>query len=191
MKALLASLFTFIVSACITGKSNVNQAPDKSYSSITLDTINGFEDLISRQLGYGVKYQKLVDSLSLKMADTVCFFIRPCFKHRGVFFKINDSKCEEYYFDLSDSFNQVDTIAKMCRIVNDFFSFISSSEPAKKHILHDSVVLIPDCPVILFMKLNNAFYYKRINGKELEYFSESSIAFKRLLAETNQKYALF
>lgn len=182
MKFLLGSFFTFIFSACITGRSNINHEPGTSYSSIELDTINGFEDLINRQLGYGVKYQKLVDSLSLKMADTVCFFIRPCFKHRGVFFKIKDSRCEEYYFNFSGSYNQVYTIGKMCRIADDFFSFIGSRITQKDtHI--DSVEIIPDCPVILFMKLNNTFYYKRIKGNEVIYFSESSIAFKKLLVE--------
>lgn len=188
MKILMTSLLVFIVSACITGNSKIAQGLTINHSSIEveLDTVSGFEDLISRQLGYGSKYQKLIDSLSLKSADTVGFFIRPCFKHRGVFFKIANSKCEEYYFNFSRPYNQISTIGKTCQIGNDFFSFMGNSQLSKKYIHQDSVVIIPDCPVILFTKLNNAFYYKRINGNELEYFSDSSIAFKVLLGKTIQ-----
>jgi hypothetical protein len=178
--------FLFVAVACMTKRKAA------SSSSITknipieikLDTVKGFEYLIASQFGFASKYQKLIDSLRLAEVDTVGFFIRPCFAHRGLFFRIGHSHSEEYYFGFSASNSRVISIGDDFKVANDFFSFLCNAQLMEKNRYNDSVILIPDCPVILFVKLGGSFYYKKINGEELAYFSKSSHEFKRLLNKT-------
>ena len=191
MKALMILIITytlFFAIACTAGRQVTNESFVINHASIQIkmDTVKGFEDLANSQYGYSGKYQKLIDSLNLINADTVGFFIRPCFTHRGVLFKIEKSKCNEFYFNFSDSFNKISMKDNLCKVANDFFFFACDSKFMNKGYYNDSVVVVPDCPVILFLKLKNVFYHRKLTGKDLEYFSDSSIAFKGLLKEVSR-----
>ena len=192
MGTLITSITVFFTLVYAAACTPSRQMRDKDAAVIQnpvkmrFDKVQSFKDLIDSQSRYGGQYQKLLDSLNLNSADTVGFFIRPCFTHYGTLFRIEHSKCKEYFFKFSDSYTQVHQLGDRCVVGSNYFSFIGDHRPVPKRDSQDSVIIVPDCPVVLFTKLKDSFYYRKIDGYELKYFSDNSAAFKRLLQLTVQ-----
>jgi hypothetical protein len=192
MKYLITFIFILLsipaYIACTSSRKYPVRESNKQLDSISikLDTVMSFENLINKEVRYANNYRNLLDSLRLNKADTVGFFIRPCFTHYGIVFKKNGARCKAYYFNFTRHENQVNLIDNSCRISNDYLSFLYDKKLNKNEPSDNGMTITPSCPVVMFLKIGNNFYCKEIDDSKAIYFSEVSINFKRLLLELRE-----
>lgn len=169
----------FMIYSCKSSKTLVTTSLcniEQKNIQFKAESNSGFN--VASYSGYRDNYKFLIDSFKLYNSDSVGFLTRPCFIHRGIFFK----KAELYYYDFSKKKNKIIKVPNSCTIIENYFLVLTNST-ARIEVSSDTVLTIPDCPADFLFKINTLFFYKSIKGNDIAMYTKESYNLKELLRQ--------